>query len=80
MNEGARFNFTTSEVLDLYSAENASTLTVSNFTVDEEAVYKAPTWVYYSSAVSLFLIGLLGIGSNLITIIIYLTDRSVRAH
>ena len=41
------------------------------------AVYVAPTWVFNLTAVALFFIGVLGITSNFLTIVVYVFDKSV---
>lgn len=53
------------------------TTTYSNESLGNEttSLYQAPQWVYQSSAVALFAIGFLGIGSNLVTIIVYLMEK-----
>lgn len=58
------------------------TTTYSNESLGNEttSLYQAPQWVYQSSAVALFAIGFLGIGSNLVTIIVYLMEKVVSVY
>ncbi|TRY71089.1 hypothetical protein TCAL_04493 [Tigriopus californicus] len=59
-----------------FETENMNTTTYSDEGQgNETSLYQAPEWVYQASAVALFAIGFLGIGSNLVTIIVYLMEK-----
>jgi hypothetical protein len=43
----------------------------------DEADYRAPSWIYFSSGIALSIIGIFGVSFNLMAIIVFAKDKSV---